>query len=69
LARKPWAGEVIDNRLFAMVNLNGFRNVFLQYIDYLNVGMPDWRHGKAEIVLKDKNANLLKQLVEILEKL
>jgi hypothetical protein len=31
--------------------------------------MPDWRHGKAEIVLKDKNANLLKQLVEILEKL
>ena len=69
LARKPWAGEVKDNRLFAMVNLNGFRNVFLQYIDYVNVGMSDWRHGKAEVVLKDKNANLLKQLVETLEKL
>ena len=69
LARKPWAGEVKNNRLFATANLNGFRNVFLQYIDYINVGMPDWRHGKAEIVLKDKNANLLQQLVETLEKL
>ena len=69
LARKPWAGEVKDNRLFATVNLNGFRNVFLQYVDCVNVGMSDWRHGKAEVVLKDKHANLLKQIVETLEKL
>ena len=69
LARKLWAEDVKDNRLFATANLNGFRNMFLQYINYVNVGMPDWRHGKLEIVLKDKNANLLKQIVETLEKL
>ena len=69
LARKVWAEDVKDNRLFATANLNGFRNMFLQYINYVNVGMPDWRHGKLEIVLKDKNANLLKQIVETLEKL
>ena len=37
--------------------------------DYLNVSMPDWRQGKAELVLNDKNQNLLKVLVGILENL
>jgi hypothetical protein len=28
--------------------------------------MPDGRHGKAELVLKDKNVNLLGVLVDVL---
>lgn len=35
--------------------------------NYLNVSMPDWRQGKAELVLNDKNQNLLKVLVGMLE--
>ena len=31
--------------------------------DYLNLSMSDWRHGKAELVLKDKDKNLLQWLV------
>jgi len=69
LARKPWASEVKDNRLFASVNLSGFKNLFLHDIDDVNVAMPDWRHGRAEVVLKDKRANMLKLIVEMLEKL
>lgn len=37
--------------------------------NYLNVSMPDWRHGKVELVLNDKNQNLLKVLVGMLENL
>lgn len=40
--------------------------LFLNQCDYLNVGMSDWRHGKAELVLKEKNANLLQILVDML---
>ena len=34
--------------------------------DYLNVSMSDWQHGQAELVLKDKQTNLLQWLVGIL---
>ena len=37
--------------------------------NYLNASMTDWRHGKAELVLKDKDMNLLQWLVGILEKI
>ena len=43
--------------------------LFASQCDYLNVSMPDGRHGKAELVLKDKNANLLQWLVGMLEKI
>ena len=69
LARKPWASEVKENRLFAMAGLNGIKYAFLYPVDCVHVGMTDWRHARAEIVLKDKQANLLKQMVEMLEKL
>ena len=36
-------------------------------LDYLNLSMPDWRQGKAELVMKDKNENLLRVLVGMLE--
>lgn len=35
----------------------------------LNMAMPDARHGKAELVLKDKDTNLLKLVVDILGQL
>lgn len=35
------------------------------YCDYLNVAMPDWQHGEMELVLKDKQANLLQLLVQL----
>ena len=43
--------------------------LFASQCDYLNVSMPDGRHGKAELVLKDKKANLLQWLVGMLEKI
>lgn len=42
---------------------------FASQCDYLNVSMPDGRQGKAELVLKDKQTNLLKIIVEMLGKL
>ena len=35
----------------------------------LNMAMPDARHGKAGLVLKDKDTNLLKLVVDILGQL
>ena len=66
---KPWSKEVEENRLYVSVNLNGFKNLLLVLIDYVNVSMPDWRHGHAEIVLRDKQANLLQSLAEIMQKM
>ena len=43
--------------------------MFLKQCDYVTVGMSDWRHAKAELALKDKDANLLQILVGMLEKM
>ena len=40
--------------------------LLMGHCNYLNVSMPDWRHGQAELVLMDKNQNFLKVLVEML---
>lgn len=83
LARKPWASEVKDNRLLASLNMaelanyrtrltgnasvDGAIHLLKSQCDYLNISMPDWQHGKAELVLKDKHMNLLQWLVSVLE--
>lgn len=77
LARKPWANEVKENRLFLSAQLAGMHQAFrevpvkmlLKQCDYVTVGMSDWRHGKAELALKDKEANLLQILVSMLEQM
>lgn len=90
LNRKPWAGEVKDNRLYASLNLaelaqamgkyrsleltgNTQADLILKFLsgqcEALNLSMPDARHGKAELVLKDKDTNLLKLVVDILGQL
>lgn len=43
--------------------------ILMGQCNYLNVSMPDWCHGKAELVLNDKNQNLLKLVVGLLEQL
>ena len=43
--------------------------LFASQCDYLNMSMPDGRHGKVELVLKNKHANLLEWLVGMLEKI
>ena len=42
---------------------------FVGQCDYFNASMTDWRHGKAELVLKDKNMNLLHWVVSVLQNL
>ena len=42
---------------------------FVGQCDYFNASMTDWRHGKAELVLKDKDMNLLQWLVSVLQNL
>lgn len=85
LAVKPWASEVKDNRLLALLNMAEMANMRItltgnasvdgaiqlvkSQCNYLNASMTDWRHGKAELVLKDKDMNLLQWLVGILEKI
>lgn len=85
LARRPWASEVKDNRLMATFNMteldkyrirmtgnasvDGALHIIKSQCDYLNLSMPDWRHGKAELVMKDKNMNLLHWLVSVLQSL
>lgn len=83
VGRKAWAQQVKENRLQASLNMlelaryrtrltgntsvDGAIHLVKGQCDYLNVSMPDWRHGKAELVLKDKNMNLLEWLVGVLE--
>lgn len=43
--------------------------VLFNQCDYLTMGMPDWRHGRMELVLKDKNTNLLQLIVNMLNHL
>lgn len=69
LAVKPWAKEVKQNRLYASANLGGAKELGVAPIECINVGMPDWRSGRMEIVLKDKQANLLEWLAELVEKM
>lgn len=85
LAVKPWASEVKDNRLLASLNMAEMANMRItltgnasvdgaiqlvkSQCNYLNASMTDWRRGKAELVLKDKDMNLLQWLVGILEKI
>ena len=85
LAVKPWASEVKDNRLLASLNMAEMANMRItltgnasvdgaiqllkSQCNYLNASMTDWRHGKAELVLQDKDMNLLQWLVGILEKI
>lgn len=82
LGRKPWAGEVKDNRFLASLNMaelsnyrtrltgnvpvDGAIHLLKGQCEYFNLSMPDWRHGKAELVLKDKDMNLLEWLVKVL---
>lgn len=44
-----------------------FLMLLINQCNYLNGCMPDWRQGKAELVLNDKDQNLLKLLVSMLE--
>lgn len=84
IGRKPWANEVKANRLYASLNMSEIPkyrtkitgepsideaiNFLRGSSEFLNVSMTDWRHGKVEVVLKDKNTNLLEWLVDILKK-
>ena len=43
--------------------------MLLKQCDYVTIGMSDWCHGKAELALKDKEANLLQILVGMLEQM
>ena len=83
VGRKAWAQQVKENRLEASLNMlelaryrtrltgntsvDGAIHLVKGQCDYLNISMTDWRHGKAELVLKDKNMNLLQWLVSVLE--
>ena len=82
---KSWSKEVLDNRLFTSVNMqvmsnshislignkqmDAMLNVLFSQCDYFNLSMPDWRHGKAELALKEKNQNLLEIIVNLLTNL
>ena len=65
LGVKPWAKEVKANRLYASVNPSGIQIPYLNMVDYATLALPDGRHAKMEIVLKDKQQNLLELLVKI----
>jgi hypothetical protein len=43
--------------------------MLMNHLEYINVGMSDWRNGEMELVLKDKNANLLRLIVKMLEQI
>ena len=65
LGVKPWAKEVKENRLYASVNPSGIQLPYLNMVDYATLALPDGRRAKMEIVLKDKQQNLLELLVKI----
>ena len=69
LGVKPWADEVRQNRLFASANMSSLNGMIPAFVASVHGGMPDWRQGSVEIVLKDKQGNLLQSLVAMMENL
>ena len=65
LGVKPWAKEVKENRFYTSVNPSGIQIPYFKMVDYATLALPDGRHAKMEIVLKDKQQNLLELLVKI----
>jgi hypothetical protein len=57
---------VKKNRLFVSANMKDYKQLFLHLMETLNVAIPDGKEADADIILKDKQANLLKQLVDTL---
>ena len=54
-------------QLFGSKQTDGMAKLLLNSCDYLTLSMSDCRHGKGELVLKDKNLNLLQVLVQLIE--
>ena len=69
LGVKPWADEVKQNRLFASANMSSLNGMIPAFVASVHGGMPDWRQGSVEIVLKDKQGNLLQSLVAMMDNL
>ena len=61
LAKYPQA------QLFGSKQTDGMVKLLLNQCDYLTLSMSDCRHGKAELVFKDKNLNLLQVIAQLIE--
>ena len=60
-------GKYPQMQWFGSKQMDGITKLLLAPCDYLTLSMSDCRHGKGELVLKDKNLNLLQVLVQIFE--
>ena len=57
--------HVLVNQLLGGQKASTFAKPVLNGVECLNISMTDWRHGQAELLLKDKKANLLKLMVDM----
>ena len=63
-------GEVMNNYRYSPTGnkqTDMALRMMMNHFECLNVGMPDWRKAEMELVLKDKNTNLLQLIVKMLE--
>ena len=63
-------GEVMNNYRYSPTGnkqTDMALRMMMNHFECLNVGMPDWRKAEMELVLKDKNTNLLQLMVKMLE--
>ena len=78
LQNTPWAGQVTKNRFFMAFNAaqlvkdvqeNPRLTLMLGPCDYMDVMAPDWKSAQMNIVMKDKEVNVLQLIVRGLENL
>ncbi len=83
LNNSSWASEVSKNRIFMNVNSKDiYKDISfttdyrlriiapaLKYCDYINLMIPDWKSGRIDIVMNDKNINALQLIVKELQNL
>ena len=79
LSSNEWARKVTSNRGFAVLNCaqlisgsmysglseNASVNLALSPFDYIESHGSNWQNGELNLVLKDKSANLLEQLIKL----
>ena len=60
-------GKYPQAQLFGSKQTDGMVKLLLNQCDYLTLSMSDCRHGKGELVFKDKNLNLLQVIAQLIE--
>lgn len=66
LANRPWKEEALKNRIFASFHLDDMGIPVVMMVEDIIIGIPQWEKLNMELIMKDKEENALRTLVQML---